>query len=1267
MDDPDVSTFRERANTAHRSRVQSNAAERAVERVDAQPRRGRFFRSKRDRKEKGSRSTTKQPPPAASSTYTPPTYKANELNLSNDMLLAAMSRVKTGESMDDVIAGLLEVGVDSNKPTRAATSAVGLRPPPDRRQATPRNQSSAGNESFDKRKAAIRSRAATVQQRKSRAMTAASLQHAAPKSRTATGTAALRPPKPARPVRPPLEKTAIVEEEAEEAEEAVKAAPTKQPEETVTDEPVAAVPAPVPPKPNTPTKPTLAPKPTAAALKPKLAPKPAAASPVPPTLMVAKVVEETSAAEVSPASNPAPRPPVTETVATRPSVETPVAPSPPSIPSVVETVVAMPPPASACAAAVSPVRIRVESVVVPAQPSQPAASTPVSVPTPPSPSVPSLSIAVAVKATPPVPVAAADPATPGASSPPPPPAAVTAPVKATPAQPTKTPSAEPDANAPILKHEPPPKAKKLQGNKFAALAALLETRVTEASKPVAPTGPSSFPPLPPIPGSLPPPPGPPLPPASTNVVNEAAPGKSAAELEDLSGDRNAAAYIEEKRRREQRAKAVRMLGVRALAERNRAASMARRDFENEMAAMAGRLRKKNDDRFTKKAEAVEEEEDEEMSPALAAALAKVRAEKKAKDEAALQKMREAQVLAGDRSAAAFLEAKAEKAKAAEAKNKLSVKEQAALDQQAEEKRAAFEAEMKARSSNLKEQTTKVSAISVKDMFAGEDMSAVTKFAGGGDVEEADEDDGKSDFLKEIERKKRLKKKDTETHADTALFSGVNETNGDPRGQHALTVVRATGKAITVRWPSWEGDKVSYAILKDGEMMTATEPGESSAATILPLDPKTTYRIKVIALGPNGVIGDEFAERNCSTAGAGQTWANAEATSEAPKLAPTPAAPAAPTPAVKISVLRSSPTSVTLVWQPFGGTTIAESKRKCFCIMMDEEVQAVTEQNDKTVAVVPDIKAGSHLFRIVALNFDGTPAAESKALTLTFDGTTPPVENRALSEGSDAPLAPQAEAVDATQAPAEIVLVVSEVEPEFTWEGAPWAIEFAKMQKVGLPEEMIRMKMTPKGVSSQDADDFFSAGASPNKENTESSEERVIMQKLDRRRQTLSRKESCAAWEAKKQRRLSTAIQRRNIREKIFESEPTNPAVASASEELTAAETSFREALSEELEGLAIESDSLQGPDLAAFENRHISVIFEKMEELPKMMAPVVDEEEYIEDLNDLVDVADQLQLDESVFDSLAAEMDYFDDNDISELAQEFDTIPEEEKKALFGE
>jgi hypothetical protein len=40
--------------------------------------------------------------------------------------------------------------------------------------------------------------------------------------------------------------------------------------------------------------------------------------------------------------------------------------------------------------------------------------------------------------------------------------------------------------------------------------------------------------------------------------------------------------------------------------------------------------------------------------------------------------------------------------------------------------------MKSRSNNLKKQTTKVSALSVKEMFAGEDMSAVMKFADGGE-------------------------------------------------------------------------------------------------------------------------------------------------------------------------------------------------------------------------------------------------------------------------------------------------------------------------------------------------------------------------------------------------------------------------------------------------------------------------------------------------------------------------------------------------------
>lgn len=39
--------------------------------------------------------------------------------------------------------------------------------------------------------------------------------------------------------------------------------------------------------------------------------------------------------------------------------------------------------------------------------------------------------------------------------------------------------------------------------------------------------------------------------------------------------------------------------------------------------------------------------------------------------------------------------------------------------------------MKARSANLKKQTTKVSELSVKEMFAGADMSSVTKFADGG--------------------------------------------------------------------------------------------------------------------------------------------------------------------------------------------------------------------------------------------------------------------------------------------------------------------------------------------------------------------------------------------------------------------------------------------------------------------------------------------------------------------------------------------------------
>lgn len=50
----------------------------------------------------------------------------------------------------------------------------------------------------------------------------------------------------------------------------------------------------------------------------------------------------------------------------------------------------------------------------------------------------------------------------------------------------------------------------------------------------------------------------------------------------------------------------------------------------------------------------------------------------------------------------------------------------------------------------------------------------------------------------------------------------------------------------------------------------------------------------------------------------------------------------------------------------------------------------------------------------------------------------------------------------------------------------------------------------------------------------------------------------------------------------------------------------------------------------------------------------------------LVQVTDALQLSPQQFDSLAAEMDFFDDADIDELADQFDNIPVAQKSALFG-
>lgn len=1252
MSDGDVSTFRERANTAHRARVQSNAAELAMQAVDKpSTRRGRFFRSKKSTR------TRKTATPAANA-YVPAAYKANELNLSNEILLKAMEKVKSGESMDDVISGLLEAGnTENSRVVRTTTVAPALLRPA-------RVNSSAANANFDRRKAAIRARAATVQQqRKSRAMTAAALGVRPGMARRVNSSEGAstraRPPRPLLPHRqhPPVPATVSESDETE----AIPATSTSNlhvesgsgPPEVSTDKkevkndtsPVTAenplavdetcvaklVP---PPKPSLPKKYTQ-PKdlPTTETQVPQLGSQNVVSTDGQAKGVKLCIDGEVVSSPESPQSHtksapaavdPSPPPPPpgaaptpAELLATQPVATDPSTPPPPPPPG------AAPTPAELLATASS------TTVALSASSSEPALKDTQAREFAKTEPVPKESTNKFVEPSPP----------------------------------------DADADAPLPKREAPPKPQKIQGNKFAALAAMLETRVQAASTPpVFSSGGNSsgdFPPLPPIPGSgsLPPP-------IPTVQATGKAPGKSATDLEDLSGDRNAAAYIEEKKRREQRAKAVKMLGVRALAERNRAASIARRQFENEMASMAGRLRKRNDDKFAKQAEVKEEEEDEDVSPALAAALAKVRAEKKAKEEEALQKVREAQVLAGDRSAAAFLEAKQEKQKQLQAKKKMSLKEQAELDRQAEEKRAAFEAEMKARSSNLKKQTTKT-AMSVADMFAGADMSGVTKFADGDT--KGEEDDGKSDFLKEIESSKRLKKAaDSVDAVDSELFAGVNETDGDPRGQHALTIVRTTGKSITVRWAAWEGDKVSYALLKDGEMMTATEPGESPAATILPLEPKTTYRIKVIALGLEGIIGDEFAERNCSTAGVGQTWTNGTATSEAPKLAAKPADPPPPAPAVALSVLKSSPTAITLAWQPFGGTTVTESKRKCFCVMQDDDAVVITEQNDKTVAPIKDIQPGNHVFHVISLNFDGSPAAESEPLTLEFDGTTPP-GIPALNDPSKITITgTENSSLDPSETEtksAPVVVTVSEVEPEIKWDGPEWAAEFAKMLRVGLPEPMVRMKMDAKGISAADCDAFFAAQSKSSvvAKTEVTSAEASILEKLDRRRATLSKTESYAAWEAKKQRRLSTAVQKRNIREKLFSDETTSvPHPNPADKVLSEAEAVFREALSEELSGLAIEVETLEGPQRAAFENRHLSVVMEKVEQLPQMTPVSLDEEEYIEDLNDLVDVADQLQLDEAQFDSLAAEMDYFDDRDIDELASEFDSIPEKEKAALFG-
>ena len=50
----------------------------------------------------------------------------------------------------------------------------------------------------------------------------------------------------------------------------------------------------------------------------------------------------------------------------------------------------------------------------------------------------------------------------------------------------------------------------------------------------------------------------------------------------------------------------------------------------------------------------------------------------------------------------------------------------------------------------------------------------------------------------------------------------------------------------------------------------------------------------------------------------------------------------------------------------------------------------------------------------------------------------------------------------------------------------------------------------------------------------------------------------------------------------------------------------------------------------------------------------------------LLQVSDALQLDKGQFDTIAAEMDYLDDDDIDALVVEFESIPGATKEALFG-
>ena len=66
----------------------------------------------------------------------------------------------------------------------------------------------------------------------------------------------------------------------------------------------------------------------------------------------------------------------------------------------------------------------------------------------------------------------------------------------------------------------------------------------------------------------------------------------------------------------------------------------------------------------------------------------------------------------------------------------------------------------------------------------------------------------------------------------------------------------------------------------------------------------------------------------------------------------------------------------------------------------ETLSCIASPPSLLTARAPRKVPGSHVFRIVALNFDGSPASESTSLMLTFDGKSNPTAD--IGEGAPEP-------------------------------------------------------------------------------------------------------------------------------------------------------------------------------------------------------------------------------------------------------------------------